>query len=175
MVSVGLQADAKPPKRGMKDYWFDAQSWVKAHPREFGFGAFAILSFLFLFWPLFATLPYVWFNDNSYYAHGPVIPFFVAIIIWDRMPELKKAKIKGVGGVLFAIVPVLYITWFIMRTGAYAMQSVLLILLLLLSFLYILGWQFTKLLAIPTLFLAFGLPNVISALSHASLRLLIVV
>jgi|GEM_PF-771330 len=67
--------------------------WIKFLFTRPGFPTLALLiTLLFLFQHLFEVLPEYWFVSESYYSHGPLVPFLVAYIIWDRKDLISKTS-----------------------------------------------------------------------------------
>jgi len=118
--------------------------------------AFAGLSVAF--WPLFRYLPSIWFADDTYYAHGVVIPICSALMVWDRWPRIKDYPVKGVYWAALPIAIILYVLWFALRTEMHTFEALLLILLLGASALFVGGWRWLRALAVPIAYLAFALP-----------------
>jgi len=127
-------------------------------PIVWGVIAFAFAGLAATFWTFFRWLPSNWFGDDTYYAHGAVIPICAGLIVWDRWENLRKLPIKGVTWALLPVAAILYVTWFAHRTDMRTVQSVLVILLLMAGTLFVAGWQWLKGLAVPIGYLAFGFP-----------------
>lgn len=130
-------------------------------PPDYKWLPYAILALAGLtaaFWTLFKWLPDNWFGDDSYYAHGAVVPICVALIIWDRWDKLKQVPVKGVTLAIIPILATLYVTWFAHRTDMRSFQSILLLFLLAFGVLFVAGWRWLKGLALPIGYLGFALP-----------------
>ncbi len=110
------------------------------------------------FWPLMVRLYSLWFGDDTYYAHGVVVPICAGLIVWDRWEKVKSLRVQGSNWALFALAPVLYISWFASRTDMHTFQSVLLLIVITLGTAFILGWRWLRYLAVPIAYLAFCLP-----------------
>jgi exosortase len=112
-----------------------------------------------LFWPLVRQLPGIWFADESYYSHGPLVPFLAAYILLSRYDSVA-AKVKPGGswlGVLM-ILPVLYVTYVATRTEMNVVMSGMLVLGVgVLTWAYI-GFAAAWAAAPAILYLLFGLP-----------------
>lgn len=133
----------------------------KPAPPDYKWLPYAILAFsgfAAAFWTLFRWLPDNWFGDDSYYAHGAVVPICVGLIIWDRWDKLKTIPVKGVTLAVIPIIATLYVTWFAHRTDMRSFQSILLLALLALGVLFVAGWKWLKGLALPIGYLGFALP-----------------
>ncbi|MBC8065061.1 MAG: exosortase/archaeosortase family protein [Chlorobia bacterium] len=110
------------------------------------------------FWTFFRWLPTNWFGDDTYYAHGAIVPICAGLIIWDRWPKLREIPVKGANWAIVLIVGLLYVTWFAHRTDMRTVQSVLLLLVLGAGILFVGGWRWLKALAIPLGYLGFAFP-----------------
>jgi|SRR5579862_9881619 len=127
--SIPEQQPAKSPYN-LRDIPF----WV--YPALIAVGSLSVT-----FWPLFRYLPAIWFADDTYYAHGVVIPICSALIVWDRWDKLKVIPVKGSLWGLVGIAGVLYVLWFALRTEMHTFESLLLIFLLAASSLFVAGWR----------------------------------
>ncbi len=73
----GAEAVPRPVAGGREDL-----------PLLFG-GALAIgAAFLWLYGPILAWLRLQWGADE-YYAHGPLLPFIAAFLLWQKLPQLR--------------------------------------------------------------------------------------
>lgn len=117
--------------------------------------ALVVVAFL----PLFSYVYQLWFVEkDSYYSHGAFIPVIAAYLIYDNRQHLKqipfKPNILGLIGVLVAGP----IVWVASRTTQFAPLSILFVITLISSVLFIGGWKWVKATVLPILYLLFGLP-----------------
>jgi exosortase len=110
------------------------------------------------FWPLFRWLPSVWFGDDTYYAHGAVVPICCGLLLWDRWPTLKNLPIKPSNLALIPIGLLLFVGWVANRTDMRTFQSIILVLILMAGVWFVAGKKWLLATAIPIGYLAFGLP-----------------
>lgn len=110
------------------------------------------------FRPLLRGIPGLWFGDDTYYAHGSLVPICAGIVVWERLPELRKVPLVGTGWALFLLLPLLYLDALAGRTSLGALQAILLLATLAAGVFYVAGWRILRLLLAPLAFLAFGLP-----------------
>lgn len=110
------------------------------------------------FWPLFRWLPTIWFGDDTYYAHGAVVPICVGLLIWDRWPSIRNIPVKPSNWPLIPISILLFAGWVANRTDMRTFQSIIMVMLLMCSVWFVAGRKWFAALAIPIGYLAFGLP-----------------
>lgn len=109
-------------------------------------------------WPIFADWYAVWDEPDSYYSHGPLVPFIAAFMIWTNKRKLAKAGIHpSWWGLLLLIVtlPIHSIAVFMeLRVLYMASFFGFLYGLILLMF----GWRTLKITFVPVLFLITMIP-----------------
>ncbi len=127
--------------------------WVSLIPAALVFGGL-----LLVFWPLVQYLELIWFGDDTYYAHGVVVPICAGLIVWDRWEQIKTIPLRGSNLALIPLAGVLYVSWFASRTDMRFFQAVLLMLAIATAIAFIAGWKMLKAVAIPVAYLGFGLP-----------------
>jgi hypothetical protein len=62
--------------------------------KGFPLAAGTAVAILFVFLGLLQILPGIWFQPDSYYSHGVVVPFlagYIALTQWDKLKELKAS------------------------------------------------------------------------------------
>ena len=126
--------------------------------KGFPLAAGTAVAILFVFLGLLQILPGIWFQPDSYYSHGVVVPFlagYIALTQWDKLKELKASP--SWIPVLF-LIPSLYITWIASRTNMALTLSVLLVATIGLSVWMLAGWKIAMKVAPAVLYLLFGLP-----------------
>jgi exosortase len=130
---------------------------------------------LFAFWPFVSILPTKWwFADDTYYAHGAIVPLCAAFIVFDRWDRIKQTPVRAFWPALILLIPVLYLTWVASRTVMVTVLSVTLMSTMLLSVWVVAGGRWLLKLSPAILYLAFGLPlwrSVIDQLTQPLMRL----
>ena len=111
-----------------------------------------------IFWPLFVHLYGLWFGDDTYYAHGVIVPICAGLIVWDRWDRIAAIQTNGSNWALIPLAVTLYVSWIATRTDMRFFQSILLILAIAFALAFILGWRMLGKLFIPLGYLGFGLP-----------------
>lgn len=152
-AAAGPAAEAKPKFR---IDWDAVRCFVST--REFQAAALALLAILFAFFPLLQTLPKIWLDMDSHYAHGLLIPFAAGFIVYKRWDKIKDLPVKGSWFALLALAPVLYLAVIASRTVMPLVLSVALIASLLCAVWFVAGFRWTMALAPAILFLILGLP-----------------
>jgi len=121
-------------------------------------GLFMTAALLPLFWNFFVRLPENWFDAESYYQHGPLVPFAAAYIIWKRWDRITQTAPKPTWFPLVFLVPLLLLVVVAARTNMIGVASGTLILLLLLTSWCLFGFRWAWKMAPAPLFLAFAFP-----------------
>ena len=76
---------------------------------------------LFAFWPFVRLLPTRWwFADDTYYAHGAIVPLCAAFIVYDRWGRIKNIPVKGFWPALIPLGALLYFSIMASRTELWA-------------------------------------------------------
>lgn len=112
----------------------------------------------FAFWPFLASLPKEWFAEDTYYAHGAIVPLCALFIVYDRWDRIKGVPVKGFWPALVLLLPVLYLAFIAQRTIMGTVLSMAFMAAVLLTVLFVAGWRWLWALAPATLYLVFGLP-----------------
>ena len=94
------QAEAIPHDMVVEDKSKPKTDWValaltigKNPAFQAGAAIFVVLAMVF--WPLFKRLPEQWFEPETYYNHGPLVPLMAGYMIYDRWDKLKQIPIKA--------------------------------------------------------------------------------
>jgi len=131
----------------------------------------ALVVFLIAYAPAFRWMWDRWWERDSYYSHGILIPFVTAFLIWQIKDEIAKIKPKEsswglpliVAGVLVHLAASLFRVYFV---SAFSMLVVLIGLVL-----YFFGAEFFKKIAFPVLFLLFMIPLPWVVIANLSFKL----
>jgi exosortase len=130
----------------------------------------AILGLLFAFWPLVRMLPSYWFDLDSYYSHGVLIPAAAGYILWHRWPK-EKLESKGSWIGMAVLIPTLYLAWIVSRTEMPLLMSGALLVACFGAVLFVAGWKWLKVTAPAIGYLALGLPVLDRFVDPATFRL----
>ena len=114
-------------------------------------------SFVLLYYPVFLKLIHDWEVDPNY-SHGYFIPLIVIFMIWTQREELKELNTTPNNlGLIILLIGLFQLT--VARIGSeYFLQGSSIILVLLGIVLFLYGWELTKKLFIPILYLIFMVP-----------------
>jgi len=115
------------------------------------------LGVLALFWSTAAGMVHIWYNFETY-THGFIILPISLWLIWQKRHHLAaytpQPMPAGVVLVLFSL-----LAWSLARlTGVQVVEQAALVATIVLSVASLLGWQVSKFLAFPLLFLFFAVP-----------------
>ena len=122
-------------------------------------GAIAVLvGLLIAFAPFLAKLGGIWFEADSLYSHGPLIPLMAGYIVFENWPKLRTIPVKGVAFGIVPLVLAMYVTWFASRTVMMGTMANMLLVALASSVLFIGGWRWLLASLGPILYLVFCLP-----------------
>jgi len=117
-----------------------------------------MVGLILCYWPLMATLPGLWFDKDSYYSHGLLVPLIAGYIIYSRREALKKIPVSGNNLALIPLAVLMYVAWVASRTSQAAFLSVLFVASILLCVWFLAGGRWVAALSAPVLYLLFGLP-----------------
>ena len=127
--------------------------WQAAFP-----GILVGLGFIAAFWPLMVRLVGIWFGDDTYYAHGAIVPLCSAFIVWERWDAIKRDARPGPWWALIPLTGLFWVTYVAAGNSTRFLMSLLLIATLLVATLFVANWGGLKRTAAPILYLAFALP-----------------
>jgi len=111
-----------------------------------------------LFWGLFAFTLGKWEDSEGYYTHGFLVPFISGYIVYRWWPKLKQTPVKAGWVAAPLLIGALWVAYCANRTDIYAILSLTLILLMVLSTWIIAGWRWMVALLAPIGYLLFALP-----------------
>lgn len=127
--------------------------WVAYLP-----GVAVLLGIIAAFWPLMVRLVGIWFGDDTYYAHGAIVPLCSAFIVWERWDAVKRDSRPGPWWALVPLLGLFWVTYVAAGNSTRVLMSLLLIAVLLVAALFVIGWGGFRRTAAPILYLAFALP-----------------
>lgn len=119
---------------------------------------FALVAILLAFIPLIKSLPEIWFGDETYYAHGAVVPFCAAFIVWDRWPKIRNIPVQGSNWALAPLLLLIAFMWPTLRSDMHGLMAVTMVAAMLCGIWFVAGFSWLKALFVPTSYLLFGLP-----------------
>jgi exosortase len=132
-----------------------------------------ILFFLFIlaYLPTWQWMGERWFERDSYYSHGILIPFLTALLIWQKRHVLKKIKIKPspwglrlfITGIIIHFLSLLFRVYF---TSGFSMIIVLAGFVL-----CVYGEEMLKEILFPVIFLIFMVPLPLVTVINISFQL----
>ena len=129
------------------------------------------LLFIAIEWPILRDWWNVWLENESYYSHGPLVPFIAAFMAWMNRNRLSRSKISRswFGLVLLiASIPVHAIGILMELRVLYVISFFLFAFGILL---WMLGKQVTKILLVPVMFLVTMMPIASWVLDEATAKL----
>jgi exosortase len=109
------------------------------------------------YYPLIASLPSLWLNDD-HYSHGFLIPIFAGYVIYKWWPDLCKIPVRpGYVGIPF-LAASLFVGWAALRVEQSQLMSLTFVLSLICLLWVLLGGRWAAAVSLPVLFLLFMLP-----------------
>lgn len=157
-VSAQPEASVESKEPGTDYVGMVRDFFVRADKRDLAAWGLVAAGIGLLFWHLFLRLPDLWFAADTYYAHGVIIPFCSAVIIYDRWDKIKQLKVKPV---YLAVVPVLfctYVMWVGTGNSTRMLMSIAFIATMMFGTLMVFGWAIMRQVWPAIMFLAFALP-----------------
>lgn len=97
-------------------------------------------------------------RQESYYAHAPLIPAMIALMLWHRRGALNAVPKQPSFGAIWALIPALALFEFAAHNHAMSLQSLAFLFALWSSVWLVLGTRFWKATAFPLLFVALMVP-----------------
>ncbi len=148
-LSASSEALPKPP----------AVDWrqVLATP-EARLSIMVLASLCLAFVPFWKSLFGIWFEADSLYSHGPLIPLMAGYVIYEKWPKLRTIPVKGVTLAVVPIALAMYAAWFASRTVMVGTLATLFLILLSLSILFVGGWRWCLATLAPIAYLVFAMP-----------------
>ncbi len=111
-----------------------------------------------VFFPLWTVTAKIWFEPDTYYSHGPLIPFCAAYVIYENWDRLKVLPRRGWWPAAVPIAALLFTAWVASRTVQQTVLSMSFLLIIIFSIWFVAGLQWVWKTLAPTLFLVFALP-----------------
>jgi exosortase len=145
--------------------------WRKIDWRTVAPFAAAAALLAWLAWPLLSWWAYEFTKPESYYAHAPIIPFFVALMLWHHREAIAAAPKKPNYFAFVVLLPSLFLLVFAIKRDMFAIMSSAFLLCVWSSVWLVCGNAFVKVVAIPMAFLAFMAPLPGPVLNDATLRI----
>jgi len=151
-MSIENPAKEAPTRRAALDWRSLTQS------PEFVPVVAVVAAFLFAFWPFVAKVWGLWFAEDSYYAHGAIVPLCSLFLIYDRWENLRRITVRGFWPAIVLLLPSLYLGYVAQRTVIQTVSSFAFVASLISAVLFLAGWRWLWALAGPILYLVFALP-----------------
>jgi len=115
------------------------------------------LALLALFWPTVQGMAYIWYNFETY-THGFLILPISLWLIWQKRVHLAAFTPQPTAGFLLLVLGALLV-WALARlTGVLVVEQAAFVAVLVSALASILGWQVSRFLVFPLLFLFFAVP-----------------
>ncbi len=115
------------------------------------------LALLALFWPTAEGMVYIWYNFETY-THGFIILPISLWLIWQKRQHLAAYTPQPASVFLLFVAGGLFV-WALARlTGVLVVEQAAFVGVLIAALVSLLGWQVSKFLAFPLLFLFFAVP-----------------
>lgn len=115
------------------------------------------LALLALFWPTAEGMAYIWYNFETY-THGFIILPISLWLIWQKRQHLAAYTPQPAAVFLIFVAGGLFV-WALARlTGVLVVEQAAFVGVLVATLVSLLGWQVSKFLAFPLLFLFFAVP-----------------
>ncbi|MEZ5162208.1 MAG: exosortase/archaeosortase family protein [Fimbriimonadaceae bacterium] len=131
--------------------------WLRLQPVQMGLVIFALM--IGVFWPVFDSVPALWFNMNGYHQHGPLVPFAIAYIIYVNWDKFSKIPVKKTWAPLIFLAPLLYLNCAMTRSGFFSsIQTGIMMIALGLILWSMLGFRWAFALIPTMIFATTGLP-----------------
>ena len=145
--------------------------WRKIDWRTAAPFAAAVVLLAILAMPMLRWWAYEFSKPESYYAHAPVIPFFVALMLWHHRDAIAATEKKPNYFALAVLLPSLLLLIFAIKSSMQAVMSTAFLLTVWSSVWLLFGGALIRTIAIPLMFLAFMAPLPGPVLNDSTLRI----
>lgn len=148
-----VQKDKHPSNTILQDYW-----------PLIVCGALFVTAML----PVLSNWWVEWFEDESYYSHGPLVPLIAAFMVWINRSKLAQAKVKNnwYGIILLLAFVPMYAVGLLMEWRTFYVPAFYFGIFG--TMLVMLGWRVTRILIIPSLFMITMMPAATWILDNAT-------
>lgn len=147
----GAESSAPPPTEG-----FDFKKLTDNE--TFRMAVLVTAALLFAFWPFVTNLPSEWFAEDTYYAHGSIVPLCAAFIIWDRWEKIRNIPLSSGWLALVFLLPALYLGYTASRTESMTILSAAFVIAMFSTVVVVAGVRWMLALSPALLYLIFALP-----------------
>lgn len=117
-----------------------------------------ILAMGFAFLGIIKHLPEAWFNKESYFQHGVLVPFLCLYIVYDRREQIAKTPVKPVWWMLIPLALVLWTAYTASRGEMEGPLSYCLVTAAFIATTAAAGWRMTWTLSPALFYLIFAFP-----------------
>lgn len=156
MSETVVETSATPVAQPEKAKGFDVDAILKSPALIPGVVFF--LGIVALFWNMIKYLPTLWGSEDGYYSHGYIVPLISGYIVYKNWDNLKDREIKPQYWIGVLLLGVAYFAYLASVTQMYFLASVTLIGCLMITTVFVAGWQWLKGLFFPIAYLGFALP-----------------
>jgi exosortase len=126
---------------------------------------------LFTTWPMLTWWYWEFTRPESYYAHGPLVPFMAAFMLWHQRTRLKAVEKKPFWPALLLLAPMLVLLVVSVKEEMRSVESLSFLGTVWASTLLVLGTKFFKAASFPLLFLILMAPLPAPLLNDSTLHL----
>ena len=119
--------------------------------------AFVFVALISVFWQTAQDMVHIWYGFDTY-AHGFIILPISLWLIWQKRAHLAAFTPQPTAGFLVLVAGALFVWTLARLTGVLVVEQLAFIAVLVSGLASILGWQVSKFLAFPLLFLFFAVP-----------------
>lgn len=113
---------------------------------------------ILVYWPTFVWMKARFFESNSYYSHGILIPVVFFYLLWIKCRGLKEIQLSPSRAGLFILIPALLIHLLAYFFEINFISGFSLAILLFGLSVYLYGWGISRKILFPILFLLFMIP-----------------
>ena len=131
----------------------------------------AALLLLALAWPVLRWWYWEWTKPESYYAHAPIIPVLVGVMLWHRREALRRIGLRPCPAALALVVPALTLLVLSTKLEMEAVESASFLLAITGGVWLVCGTAFVRAAAFPLLFLWLMAPLPGPVLNDATLHI----
>jgi exosortase len=166
MAVLTQQSDAQQSETSLEAARPRSRDWATALPFALAGVLLAVLA-----WPMLRWWWWEWTMPESYYAHAPLIPVLIGLMLWHRRVALRATPVAACPAALLVLVPALALFVLAVKMEMEAIESLAFILTVWSGLWLALGTRWMRAAAFPLGFLALMAPLPGPVLNDCTLRL----
>ncbi len=156
-LTASQEPEQKKAEQGVIDVALDSLRRASRSP-AFWPGIAIFVGIVACYWSMFKSLQDMYNSPDGYYSHGWLVPFISMFIVIRWWPKLKTIPVRPGWFALVFLIPMLVVFRAARITDIQLLLAICFLFTLLLGTWLVAGFRWMAGLAVPILYLGFGLP-----------------